>query len=106
AKDRGCTVHERVLTIGSLADDQLAVLHGDPGPAGAELRDASLSEVFLHLGDAAEIAVDLRLDLARDLVAPAIRLHPFPEMDVVVVLAGIVEEPRVFAEGRFDHFLE
>src|SRR6476620_6212326 len=106
AEYRRCAVHERILAVGRLADDQLAVLHRDPGPAGAELRDAGLGEVFLHLADAAEITVDLRLELAWDLVAAAVRLHPFPEMDVVVMLAGIVEEPGVFAEGRLDYFLE
>src|SRR5215475_12077588 len=106
AEYRRRPVHERILAIGRLADDQLAVLHRDPSPAGAELRDAGLGKVFLHLGDAAEITVDLRLELAGNLVAATIRLHPFPEMDVVVMLAGIVEEPSVFAEGRLDHFLE
>ena len=50
-------------------------------------------------------AIDL-FELAGDLVAAAVRLHPFPEMDVVVVLAGIVEEPGILAERALDDLLE
>lgn len=36
----------------------------------------------------------------------AIRLHPLPEVEVVVVLAGIVEEAGILAEGALDDLLE
>jgi hypothetical protein len=39
-------------------------------------------------------------------LAAAIGLHPLPEVEVVVVLAGIVEEPGVLAEGALDDLLE
>src|SRR5579862_685912 len=92
AEDRRAAVYQRVLAVRRLRDGELAVLHRDPAPAGTELSDAGLREVFLHLGDAAEVLVDRRLELARNLVATAVRLHPLPEMNVVVMLAGIVEE--------------
>src|SRR5271166_4237401 len=39
-------------------------------------------------------------EIAGNLVAAA-RLHPLPEMDVIVVLAGIVEEPGILSKGPF-----
>ena len=39
-------------------------------------------------------------------VAAAALFHPLPKMDVVVMLAGIVEETLVLAEGALDHFLD
>src|SRR5215510_1936162 len=71
-KNWHCSVHEGIFTVWCFADDQLAVFQGEPGPAGAELSHARLREVFLHLGEAAEIAVDFRLELARNLVTAAI----------------------------------
>ena len=50
-------------------------------------------------------SIDLLLELAGD-GAAAIRLHPLPEMDVVVMLAGIVEEGLVLAEGALDDLLD
>jgi hypothetical protein len=35
-------------------------------------------------------------EIARDLIAPAVGLHPLPEMDVVVMLACIVEGAAFF----------
>jgi hypothetical protein len=65
------------------------------------LRDAGLNEFFLLVGDRAEIGGDLFLELAGDLVAAIARLHPFPKMNVVVVLSGIVEQTLVLAERPF-----
>src|SRR5262245_66163129 len=98
AEDRLAAGHWRSLSVGRLRDADLAVLDREPAPARAELRDAGLDEVFLHLRDRAEIGDDLLFEIARNLVAAAIGLHPLPEMDVVVVLAGIVEEPGILAE--------
>src|SRR5690242_21486231 len=98
AENGRCPVNERVFTIRGLADDQLAVLDGEPGPAGAELRHAGLREILFHFCNAAEVAIDLGLEFARDFVAATIRLHPLPKMQMVVVLAGVVEEAGVLAE--------
>src|SRR2546423_10932630 len=76
AEDRFAAVHQRVLAVRRLGNDELAVLHRDPAPAGAKLGDAGLDEIFLGFGDAAEIAVDLGPKRARDFVAAALRLHP------------------------------
>ena len=57
-----------------------------------------LNEIGAELVVAAEIGVDRLLQLARQLLAAAALLHPLPEMDVVVVLAGIVEEAGILAE--------
>src|SRR5579884_2312483 len=106
AENGRCAVHQRILAVGRLGDGELAVLDSDPAPARAELGHAGLHEILLHLGEAAKIAVDPGLELAGDLVAAAVRLHPFPEMDVVVMLTGIVEEARILPERALDHLLE
>src|SRR6185503_6960586 len=106
AENGGAAMYQRVLAVRRFHDGKLAVFHRDPAPAGAELSDAGLREVRLHFFDAAEIAVDLGLELSWDFVAAAVRLHPHPEMDVVVVLAGIVEEAGILAEGTLDDLLE
>src|SRR5690554_6717141 len=54
AEDRRAAVDQRVLAIGCLADLQLAVLDGQPGPAGTELRGAGGDEVLAELVVAAE----------------------------------------------------
>src|SRR5215467_10231889 len=95
-------MHQRVFAIRSLGHDDLAVLERKPRPAGAELGDARLNEVLLHFGDRAEIGDDLLLKRAGNLVTAAAWLHPLPEMEVVVMLAGVVEEPGVLAERAFD----
>jgi acetylornithine deacetylase/succinyl-diaminopimelate desuccinylase-like protein len=105
AEDRRAAVHQRAFAIGGLGDADLAVLDGQPGPARAELRDAGLDEVFLHFIDGAEIGDDLLFQFARNLAA-AIGLHPLPEMEVVVVLAGIVEEPGILAERALHDLFE
>src|SRR3954453_18954513 len=102
AEDRGGAVHQRILAVRGLGNLELAVLDLEPAPAGAELADAGRLEVRLELLEAAEVLVDLLLDLARQLGAAAIGLHPAPEMDVVVVLAGIVEHRGVLAERALD----
>src|SRR5467141_2300165 len=38
--------------------------------------------------------------------AAAIGLHPVPEMQMVVVLAGVVEQRRILAERALDDLLE
>src|SRR5215471_19886023 len=105
-EDRQRAVHQGTFAVRRLADDQLAFLDREPGPARPELGYAGLREIFLHLGDAAEIAVDLGLELAGNLVAAAVRLHPLPEMGVIVVLPGIVEEARVLAERPLHDLLQ
>src|SRR3954469_19224849 len=106
AEDRGGAVHQRILAVRGLGNLELAVLDLEPAPAGAELADAGRLEVRLELLEAAEVLVDLFLDLARQLGAAAIGLHPAPEMDVVVVLAGIVEHRGVLAERALDDLLK
>src|SRR5450631_2978186 len=102
AQDRRTAVHQRVFAVRRFGDGELAALDLDPGPAGTELADAGRGEIRLHLLDAAEVGIDLGLELARNLVAAAIRLHPFPEMQMIVMLAGVVEEAGILAEGSFD----
>src|SRR5712671_1407533 len=106
AEDRLAAMHQRVLAVRSLADDDLAVLDRKPGPARAELRDAGLDEVLLHLRNRAQVGDELLLEIARDLVAAAVRLHPLPEMQVIVMLAGVIEEPGVLAERALHHILQ
>src|SRR6478752_1004733 len=98
AEDRGRAVHQRALAVRRLGDLELAALDREPAPARAELADAGGDEIGLEFLEAAEVLVDLLFQLARQLGAAAIRLHPAPEMQMVVVLAGIVEHGRVLAE--------
>src|SRR5262249_48913065 len=77
----------------------------EPAPARAELADAGGDEVLLHLLDRAEILLDLLLE-RRGKRTAALGLHPFPEMRVVVVLPGIVEEGGVLAMRALDDLLE
>src|SRR5882757_8093576 len=106
AEDRLAAVHQRVLAVRGLGDDDLAVLDGEPGPARAKLRDAGLNEILFHFRDRPKIGNDLLLQIAGNLVAAAIRLHPLPEVNVVVVLPRIVEEPYILAETALHHILE
>src|SRR5262249_32920578 len=92
AENRLSYVNQRIFTVRRLHHDDLAVLDGQPAPAGSELRDACLDEFLFHLRNRPEIGCDLLLERARDFVAAAARLHPFPKMRVIEVLAGIVEQ--------------
>src|SRR5665647_2563759 len=48
AEHRRRTMHQRIFAVRRLGDDQLAVLHREPGPARAELGDAGLAKsVFI-----------------------------------------------------------
>src|SRR6266702_4900115 len=98
AEDRAGAMHQRVLAIGGLGDLELAALDLQPAPAGAELADAGGGKVGLEFLEAAEVLVDLLFEPSGQFAAAAIRLHPLPEMYVVVVLAGIVEDGGVLAE--------
>src|SRR5690606_2555920 len=106
AENRRAAMHQRVFAVRRLHDFELAVLDRNPGPARAELRRAGVDEIGAKLVVAAEIAVDRLMEGARQLVAAAALLHPFPEMDVVEVLPGIVEETLVLAEGLLDDLLQ
>src|SRR5262249_48100045 len=106
AEDRRRALHQWALAVRSLGDDDLAILDGEPAPAGAELRDAGLDDVLLHLGDRAEVGDDLLLECAGNLVTATVRLHPLPEMHVVVVLAGIVEQAGILAVRPLDDLLQ
>src|SRR6266404_2515585 len=106
AEDRRRAVAQRALAVRGLGDFELAVLDLQPAPAGAELADAGGGEIGLELLEPAEVFVDLLFQPARQLVAAAIRLHPAPEMQMVVVLAGIVEHGRVLPERSLDDVLE
>src|SRR6478752_350794 len=105
AEDRSGAMDEWAFAIGRLHHGHLAVLDRKPGPARSELRHAGLDEIFLHLVERTDAIDDGLFDLAGDLAA-AIRLHPFPEMKVVVVLPGIVEEAGILPKGALDDLLE
>ena len=106
AEDRRAAMDQRAFAVGGLGDFQLAVLHRQPAPARTELADAGRGEIGFELLEAAEVLVDLLLQAAGQFAAAAIGLHPVPEMHVVVVLSGIVEDRGVFAERCLDDLLE
>src|SRR4051794_6942327 len=106
AEDRKSAVHQRILAVRGLGDFELAVLDLQPAPARAELADTGGGKIGLELLEAAEVLVDLLLKPARELAATTIGLHPAPEMDVVVMLAGIVEHRGVLAERSLHDLFE
>src|ERR1700737_3140590 len=106
AEDRRGAMHQRALTVRGLGDFKLAVLDLQPAPAGAELADAGGGEIGLELLQPAEVLGDLLFQAAGQFAAAAVRLHPVPEVQMVVVLAGIVEERRILAERALDDLLE
>ena len=55
AEDRLGAVHERVLAVRCLADNDLAVLDCEPAPPGAELRSAGLGKFFPFYVTAVEL---------------------------------------------------
>src|ERR1700749_4591199 len=91
AEDRGGAMHQRVLTVRRLGDFELAVLDRKPAPPRAELTDAGSGKIGLELLETAEVLVDLLLQTTRQFAAAAVRLHPAPEVNVIAVLAGIVD---------------
>jgi len=80
----------------------LTVSHAQPEP---KLRHARLNEIFLRLFNGAQRTDDGFFQVAGNLAA-AMRLHPFPEMGVVEMLAGIVEKARILAERALDDLLK
>src|ERR1700759_5843862 len=80
AEDRRGAMNQRALAVRGLGDLQLAVLDRQPAPAGAELSDAGGGEIGLEFFQTAEVLVDLLGELAREVAAAAIRLHPVPEV--------------------------
>src|SRR6202048_3904781 len=106
AEDRGGAMHQRAFAVRRLGDFELAVLHRQPGPARTELTDAGGGEIGLEFLQPAEVLGDLLVQTTRQFAAAAIRFHPVPEMQMVVVLARIVEERRILAERALDNLLK
>src|SRR3984893_10287149 len=106
AEDRRRAMHQRIFAVGGLGDFELAVLDRQPRPARTELADAGGGEIGLEFLQPAEVLGDLLFQAARQFVAAAIGLHPVPEMQMIVMLAGVVEERRILAERALDDLLE
>ena len=94
AKDWLRASHERVFAIWRLGDDQTAVLYSEPCPTRTKLRDTGLDEIFTHFVIAA-VGVEKRFNFAWDTLAAAVGLHPIPEMKVVVMLTGLIDQSLV-----------
>src|SRR5262249_46455782 len=84
----------------------LAILDRQPGPTRPELGDAGLDKILLHFCDRAEVGDDLFFQVAGKLVTATIGFHPLPKMQVVVVLARIVEEAGVLSKRAFHDVFE
>src|ERR1700745_2763222 len=101
-EDRFAAMHQRVLAVRCFGADDFAVLDRQPSPTRPELCDAGLNEVFLHLGDRADIGNDLFFEVTRKLVAAAVGFHPLPKMQMVVMLACVVEQSGILSERALD----
>src|SRR5258705_12206212 len=106
AEDGGGAMHQRTFAIGCLGDFELAVLHRQPAPAGAELADAGGGEIGLEFLESTEVLGDLLFQTAWQFGTAAIGLHPAPELQMIVVLAGIVEDRGILPERTLDDLLE
>src|SRR5215212_921524 len=106
AEDWRAAMHQRIFTVGRFGYFKLAVLHREPGPSGTELAHAGCGEIRLEFVQPAEIVVDLLFQAARQFVATAVWLHPIPEMQMVVMLAGVVENGGILAERTLDDLFE
>src|ERR1700681_3341385 len=98
AEDRRRAMHQRIFAVGGLGNFELAVLHRQPGPARTELANAGGGEIGLEFLKPAEVLGDLLFQTAGQFGATAIWLHPVPEMRMIVVLAGVIEDGRVLPE--------
>jgi len=66
-EDGGLAPDDGVLRVGRLCDGQLAAVHHQPRPAGAELRRPRRAELLFEVLHAAEGALDRLLQLALQL---------------------------------------
>src|ERR1700733_13230342 len=106
AEDRRGAMHQWALAVRGLGDFELAVLDLQPAPARSELTDTGGGEIGLELLQPAEVLGDLLFQAAGQFAAAAIGLHPVPEMQMIVVLAGIVEDGRVLPERTLHDLLK
>src|SRR5665647_577459 len=83
-----------------------AILDREPAPARAELGNASLRQVLFDLCERTNVGGDLLLQFAGQLVAATVLLHPLPEMAVVIMLSGIIEEGLVLTERALHNLLD
>jgi len=84
-------VHQRAVLVGAAFHHQLlGRRHTEPGPAAAEARQCGLGEGFLEAGEAAQLRVDRRRQLALRFTAARGRHHG-PEQAVVGVSAAVVD---------------
>ena len=104
AEDRRGALDEWAFAVCRLHHFDPAELDREPAPARSELGDAGRNEILLHLRHRPEVGYDLLFEVAGH--PAAARLHPFPEMQVIVVLPGIVEERRIGEERALDHVLD
>src|SRR5690606_35077215 len=82
--------HQWAVLVGGGADRELLVrADHEPGPAGAEAGGRALAEFFLELGEAAELGVNRRGQLALGGAALA-AANDGPAEGVVAVATGIV----------------
>ena len=98
---------QRIDTVWSLGDGKGAVgLLDQPCPTRAELGGCCRFEICLELFNGAECFDQLGFQLARD--ATAIRGKGIPEMNVVPVLASLVEDAGagIVAIGQGNDFFE
>src|SRR5208337_613678 len=84
-----CKVRRVLIRRG--IDGQLAILHQQPGPSGAEAPQARSLELILKSGEGTEARGDGSGQIALGLAASAL-LHQLPEERMVPVAAAIVAD--------------
>jgi len=60
----------------------------------------------LNLCERTDVGCDLLLEFTGQLVASTVLLHPLPEMAVVIMLGGIIEEVLVLTEFALRNLLD
>src|SRR5208337_3453317 len=91
AQYRLASCQKRRVLIRRGIDCQLALLHQQPGPSGAESPQARGLELVLKPGEGTEACVDGCAQIALGLATAAL-LHQLPEERMVPVAAAVVAD--------------
>ena len=102
AEQRRRAVHQRIFTAGRPHDRQAAISYRQPTPPRSELAETRRDEIGAQTIETAQFEIDMTLKTARQRFAAAAGPHPLPKMNVIEMLADIVDQTRRFLRKRRD----